>query len=161
MRQPNIVPHNWQSTDFSWKLTTSSEQDLKSSHSTPSTSNWDHVIPETCIPLTLRTSISVYLDDGGRLFVGFVLCLTYRKAVEGSKVAIIMYAFFFSGLILMPFNEQFFMQLNHIIKLFAVAWIVYCLPLRLQQFSNVLRHTRASESSPPLRENTKIGLELL
>ncbi|MGB8131552.1 MAG: O-antigen polymerase, partial [Candidatus Angelobacter sp.] len=148
MRQPNIVPHNWHIDRFF--LETSNK--LGARFEIPSL-HAEYVELGPRYSSNVYTAYFAYIDFGLPLMmaivslIGFVLCLTYRRAVEGGKVATVMFAFFFSGLILMVFNEQFFMQLNYISKLFVVAWIVYSLPLRMQQFSCVLRHNRTSETS--------------
>jgi oligosaccharide repeat unit polymerase len=147
VRQPTIVPHNWDINRFFLETFNKfgARFEVPSLHA-------EYVELGPHYSGNVYTGYFAYIDLGFPLMmlvvfcVGFVLCLAYRKAVEGSKIAILMYAFFFSGLGLMPFNEQFFMQLNHIVKLYAVAWLVYSFPLRMSQFSNVLRRHSASAS---------------
>ena len=67
-------------------------------------------------------------------FVGFVVTISYRLAIAGSKVSMIMYSYFFAALLLSLYSDMFFMGLNFSVKLFIVAWLVFRLPDALIKF---------------------------
>jgi hypothetical protein len=55
-------------------------------------------------------------------------------ALAGGKIAAILYSYLFASMLLSPFADFFFMGVNYISKLLAIAWIVYALPRRWNQF---------------------------
>jgi len=58
-------------------------------------------------------------------FLGFICVLIHRKARTGAPWAILVSATLFSGVILSPYNEGFFMDLNYIAKVMLLCWVVY------------------------------------
>jgi oligosaccharide repeat unit polymerase len=149
MRQPNIIPHNWQINRFFLETFNKmgARFEIPYVHA-------EFVQLGPRYSGNIYTAYFAYIDLGFPLmiavvvFLGFVLCLTYRKAVGGSKIASVMYSYYFSGLVLMPLGEQLFMQLNLIVKLYAVVWLVYSLPQRMEQVSNFLhRHRPAGDEA--------------
>jgi hypothetical protein len=61
---------------------------------------------------------------------GFFLTLSYGNAAKGSKLHMIIYGFLFSGLVISPFAEMFFMNLNFLVKAYAVSWLIYEFPVK-------------------------------
>ena len=133
IRQPNIIVHNWQINRFFLETINrlGGHFDLPSLHA-------EYVSLGLHYSSNVYTAYFAYLDLGfvpmmlALAFIGFIVCLTYRHGLCGNKVSLLLYAFFFSSIVLTPFNEQFFMQLNYIVKLVAVTWIIYRLAPRLQ-----------------------------
>ena len=149
VRQPNIIPHNWQISKFF--LETANKIGFR--YEPPSQhSEFLNVGPH--VSGNVYTMYFAYIDLGyvGMVLtialLGLVVTLVYQSALSGSKISVIMYAVFFSALILSPFSENFFMGLNFSIKIYAVSWLVYNFPARREQFlQNVSRRVRMTRPS--------------
>jgi oligosaccharide repeat unit polymerase len=136
VRQPNIIPHNWQITKFFFETANKfgGRFDVPDLHA-------GYVSVGPHLSGNVYTMYFAYLGMGyvGMMltvfFIGFIVGLFYRKALQGSKTAILIYSFLFGALLLSPFNENFFMGLNYSTKIFAVCWVVYGLPIRAAQFT--------------------------
>jgi oligosaccharide repeat unit polymerase len=60
---------------------------------------------------------------------GFVVTLIYRRACAGHRIALLLYGYFFAGMLLSPYSDYFLMGLPFSIKLFTVGWVVFSLPV--------------------------------
>jgi len=133
VRQPNVVPHNWQITTPVLLVANK----LGAHFDVPSLRNeFVDVGPQDLVQ-NVYTMYFAYFDLGSAgmmlaiAFVGFVVTIFYRLAIAGSKLSMIMYSYFFGALLLSPYSDLFFMGLNFSAKLFIVAWVVYRLPDKL------------------------------
>ncbi len=105
VRQPNIIPHNWQITTplllVANKL--GAQFDIPFLHS-----EFVDVGPQG-LDQNVYTMYFAYFDLGSSgmmlaiAFVGFVVTISYRLAIAGSKLSMIIYSYFFGALLLSPY----------------------------------------------------------
>jgi oligosaccharide repeat unit polymerase len=139
VRQPNIIPHNWQINKFF--LETANKIGFRYE---PPSQHSEFVDLGPYVTGNVYSMYFAYLDlgYGGIMLVtgcvGFGVGFCFKKALQGSKTAMVLYSFLFGGILLSPFSENFFMGLNFLTKLYAVSWLVYSLPARRAQFLLVL-----------------------
>lgn len=60
--------------------------------------------------------------------LGAFITFVYKRALRGKRIACILYASFFSGMVLSTFTELFFANVYHILKLCMLLWVVYRFP---------------------------------
>jgi oligosaccharide repeat unit polymerase len=130
IREPNLVPFAWRIDQF-FVLTMNK---FGTHFEAPSNRAAFVTIGPHGAVQNIFTIYFAYLEWGtaGMMvliaFIGFVTTLVYKRAMEGSSVASLIYGALFTGLLLSPYAEYFFLNLNLLVKLYAVAWLVYCFP---------------------------------
>jgi oligosaccharide repeat unit polymerase len=156
VRQPNIIPHNWQVSTFF--LQTANK--FGGHFEVPDLyANYLSVGPD--LAGNVYTMYFAFFDLGYPLmmffimFIGFIVTLFYRKAIGGNRIAIVIYGFLFTALLLSPYDDNFFMGLNFSLKIFAVSWLVYNLPATWVRFQRHFANIRFEPSGqfPPSRSN--------
>jgi oligosaccharide repeat unit polymerase len=148
VRQPNIIPHNWQINKFFLEAANKlgAHFDIPDLHA-----EFLEVGPN--LSGNVYTMYFAYLDlgIGGMMLttalVGFAVTFCFTRALQGSKLAMVLYSFFFGAILLSPFSENFFMGLNYSTKIFAVCWVVYNLPFRAAQFRVLLNRVVANSAA--------------
>jgi oligosaccharide repeat unit polymerase len=131
IREPNVVPYNWKINRFFLQTMNKfgAKFDVPSLHA-----GFVNVGPNGR-EQNVYTIYFAFLEWGisGMMvligFIGMVTTIAYKKAMEGSDVASVMYGALFGGLVLSPYNEGFFFALNILIKIYAVSWLVYRFPV--------------------------------
>ncbi|HEY1937181.1 MAG TPA: O-antigen polymerase [Candidatus Angelobacter sp.] len=152
LRQPNVIPHSWQIDRFF--LDTANKF---GAHFYIPVIHADFVSVGPALSGNVYTMYFAYIDLGyvGMMvlvvLIGFILGLVHRKAIQGKKVAIIMASFFTNSLILSPYNENYSLALNTLIKIFILSWLVYNLPSRWRQLSGFLARINL-HLAPPERK---------
>ncbi len=148
VREPGIVPHNWRIDMFFLNLLHPIDpEDFEAPHL-----HAEYVPVGAGLDENIYTIYFAYFDYGyagmmGMLFLlGFLATLLYKRALLGSKISLILYGVFFSGLVLSIFSEDFFLILNYIVKLFATSWLIYSLPAAWYRLRDFLK--RAATEAP-------------
>jgi oligosaccharide repeat unit polymerase len=141
IREPNIIPHNWQINRFF--LQTMNK--LGARFEVPSLhAEFVSVGPNSML-FNVYTFYFAYLDWGyvGMMGIlatlGFIITVFYRKAFGGTTVASLVYSTLFAGLITSIFNEGLLFNLNFLLKLSALYWLLYVGPVlwtRFNQFTS-------------------------
>lgn len=136
VRDPGIVPHTWQ-IDRAVLLVLNkfgAKFDVPVIHA-------EYVaIGENGLVTNVYTMYFAYYDWGpaGMMlltgFVGFFTTWLFRHALNGHRIAAILCSYFVAECVLSIFNENFFLGLNYIVRLTAISWLVYSLPIRWEQF---------------------------
>jgi oligosaccharide repeat unit polymerase len=72
--------------------------------------------------------------------IGFLLTLIFKRAMQGGKICIFLYAVLFRGVIFAPFTD-YFLNLYFLFKVLILAWLVYSLPVRWAQFITLIGRT--------------------
>jgi len=80
--------------------------------------------------------------------VGFCTTWLFRRALAGHRIAAVLCAYFIAECVLGIFNENFFLGLNYIVKLAALSWVVYSLPVYWKKFRRFCSEVVAG-STPP------------
>src|SRR5579864_21923 len=80
--------------------------------------------------------------------VGFYTTWLFRRALAGHRIAAVLCAYFIAECILGIFNENFFLGLNYIVKLAALSWVIYSLPVYWKKFRRFCSEAVA-RSMPP------------
>jgi oligosaccharide repeat unit polymerase len=136
IREPNIIPHNWQINRFF--LQTMNK--LGARFEVPSL-HAQFVSIGPAFPLNVYTFYFAYLDWGyvGMMGIlatlGLTITLSYRKAIDGSLIASLVYSTLFGGLITSIFNEGLLFNLNFLLKLYALYWLLYVGPIVWTKFN--------------------------
>lgn len=136
VEHPNIIPHNWQIYYPAARFLNhfGARFDVPSAHA-----EFVTIGPQD-LSTNIYTIYFAYIDFGWPIVmlflcvIGFLVGRVYMYALGGGKIAAILYSYLFASLILSPFADFFFMGINFIVKLLAIAWIVYALPRRWTQF---------------------------
>lgn len=147
IRNPGIVPHTWQ-IDRAVLLVLNKF----GAHFDVPVINAEYVtIGKDGMLQNVYTMYFAYYDWGiaGMMLltgvVGFYTTWLFRRALAGHRIAAVLCAYFVAECILGIFNENFFLGLNYIVKLAALSWVVYSLPVywrRFRQFcSEVVAHS--------------------
>jgi hypothetical protein len=149
VREPGIIPHSWQvdralllalnKFGFHFKVPTIFAEYV--------------AVGKSDIEQNAYTMYFAYYDwgIGGTLLltamVGFSSTWLFRRSLVGHRIAAVLCAYFIAECILGVFNENFFLGLNYIVKLAAVLWVVYSLPVMWRKFLRFCSEVVAS--SPP------------
>jgi oligosaccharide repeat unit polymerase len=155
VRDPGIVPHTWQ-VDRALLLVLNKF----GAHFDVPVINAEYVtIGKDGMLQNVYTMYFAYYDWGvaGMMvltgFIGFYTTWLFRRAIAGHRIAAVLCAYFIAECILGIFNENFFLGLNYIVKLTALSWIVYSLPVywrRFRQFcSEVVAHSTIPGNAVP------------
>jgi oligosaccharide repeat unit polymerase len=147
IRNPGTVPHTWQ-IDRAVLLVLNKF----GAHFDVPVINAEYVtIGKDGMLQNVYTMYFAYYDWGiaGMMLltgvVGFYTTWLFRRALAGHRIAAVLCAYFVAECILGIFNENFFLGLNYIVKLAALSWVVYSLPVywrRFRQFcSEVVAHS--------------------
>jgi len=101
-----------------------------------------------------------YIDYGiiGTCLFMFLLGLTssfiYKRAKSGSDLFRVLYGFFIGGIILSVYNEQFYTNLNFLIKTIIVVWgIEFIKKIRILKNTAIERKFKCVENSSIYRRN--------
>lgn len=148
VEQPAIIAHNWQIYNPVLLIL----NHLGAHFEVPGTHAEFLTIGPNNSTTNVYTIYFAYIDFGwpvAMLFIcgiGFAVGLVYRYALSDRKIAIILYSYLFTSMLLSPFADFFFMGLNYSSKLIAVSWIVYALPVRWLRFCSLCSGSIASKS---------------
>jgi len=150
VRDPGIVPHTWQ-IDRAVLLVLNKF----GAHFDVPVINAEYVtIGKDGMLQNVYTMYFAYYDWGiaGILLltsvVGFYTTWLFRRALAGHRIAAVLCAYFVAECVLSIFNENFFLGLNYIVKLAALSWIVYSLPIYWRRFRGFCSEVVA-RSTPP------------
>jgi oligosaccharide repeat unit polymerase len=135
VRDPNVIPHVWQiSTPLLLILNKfGAHFEIPTQHAA-----FLAVGPHNLVT-NVYTMYFAFFDWGilGMLFLTFaagsVATMFYRTAISGSRIATVVYAYFFAACVLSVFAE-YFAGFNFLAKLMIVSWCVYSLPQRFRIF---------------------------
>ena len=72
--------------------------------------------------------------------IGFLLTLIFKRAMQGGKICIFLYAFLFRGVVFAPFTD-YFLNLYFLFKVLILVWFVYSFPVRWAQFTTLIGRT--------------------
>lgn len=141
VREPHIVPHNWHANRFFLETLNKfgARFDIPSLQA-----EYVTVGPNSALQ-NIYTFYFAYFDFGylgmiGITFaLGFLTTLCYNTAISGGNIAALVYSAIFAGLVLTIFNENLLLNLNFLVKLVAMAWLVYSLPGICSKFSQITR----------------------
>lgn len=131
-RDPDMVPHSWPIGAFFVQSINKLGGHLKAP---PEHTDFVEIGPKAA-PENVYTLYFAYLDYGftGTILILFLLgtvcTYCYWRAISGSRIALVMYGALFNGMVLSAFGELFFRNLNFLVKLYAVSWVVYSLAPR-------------------------------
>lgn len=150
IRDPGIVPHTWQ-IDRAVLLVLNKF----GAHFDVPVINAEYVtIGKDGMLQNVYTMYFAYYDWGiaGMMLltgvVGFYTTWLFRRALIGHRIAAVLCAYFVAECVLSIFNENFFLGLNYIVKLAALSWLVYSLPVYWKKFRRFCSEVVA-RSSPP------------
>jgi oligosaccharide repeat unit polymerase len=150
VRHPGVVAHNWQ-IGRAPMLTLNklgAHFDVPELHAEYVTVGPNYLLQN------VYTMYFAYYDWGGAGMMmltaidGFIVTWLFRRALVGHKIAAILCANYISAIFLSVFGESFFMGLNYIVKLAALSWVVYSLPVRWGKFGRFCSEAVA-HSVPP------------
>ncbi len=133
VRNPSIIVHSWQVNRFfldtlnklGWHF------DLRSDHA-------DFVNIGPNLTQNVYTMYFAYLDQGYMrtaiimVGLGLITTLFYLRAIAGNRLYIVAYSCLFVGLLLSPFAEELILNLNFLVKMFALTWLMYAWSKRCQ-----------------------------
>ena len=101
----------------------------------PSDLNAEYVLINEEQKTNVFSSYFFYYPDYGFLgiffiqaFFGFFSSFVYSKAMQGSKIFILLYAVIFSALLLSGFSDYFFDNFPFYLRLFILFSIIYLIP---------------------------------
>jgi len=141
LRNPGLMPRDFQISLFFVQTLNKLGANLP----LPNTSvGFLDVGPE--LNTNVYTIYFTYLDMGYWLmmvmlaFLGFVLTRYYNQALAGGKISTVLYASLWSGLVLSLFAELFFDNLNFLLKVYVLSWLVYSLPASWLRFRSFISH---------------------
>jgi len=146
VENPTIIEHNWQVQTY---LLSQANRFGAHYRIPPINAEFVTVGPGR-LPQNVYTMYFAYFDWGyvGMMclvaFLGFVVTTTYKRAQRGHKIALLLYGYFFAGMILSPYSDYFFMGMSGIVKVFEVSWLVFSLPVRWRQLWYPLRSPAVS-----------------
>lgn len=150
IRDPGIVPHTWQ-IDRAVLLVLNKF----GAHFDVPVINAEYVtIGKNGMLQNVYTMYFAYYDWGitGMMLltavVGVYTTWLFRKALAGHRIAAVLCAYFIAECVLSIFNENFFLGLNYIVKLAALSWVVYSLPVHWRKFRRFCSEAVA-RSAPP------------
>jgi oligosaccharide repeat unit polymerase len=140
VRQPNIIAHTWQINRFFHETANKfgAHFEVPIIHAA-----FVDVGPQ--LNGNVYTMYFAYIDLGlpGMMavtaFIGIIVGISYRKGLQGSNIARLIYAYFFECMLLAPYSEKFFLELNFSLKILAVSWLVYELPRSWAAFTTSTR----------------------
>jgi len=143
LRQPNIVPHNWQINRFF--LQTMNK--IGGRFVVPALAADYVTVGPDYLLTNVYTFYFAYIDLGpvGMMsvisFISFIITIFYRRAIGGSRVSTLLFSALLGGLILSVFNESLLFNLNFLLKLWLFSWLFYRLPDSLAVLSNLVRRS--------------------
>jgi oligosaccharide repeat unit polymerase len=150
IRDPGIVPHTWQ-IDRAVLLVLNKF----GTHFDVPVINAEYVtIGKDGMVQNVYTMYFAYYDwgiTGMMLLTGIVGSYTtwlFRRALGGNRIAAVLCAYFIAECILGIFNENFFLGLNYIVKLVALSWVVYSLPIHWKTFRRFCAEAVAYGTTP-------------
>jgi oligosaccharide repeat unit polymerase len=147
VRDPNLIPHN--SQIYRIPLQTLDKFGLH--YEMPNIHAQFVTVGPYALTQNVYTFYFTYMDWGfaGMMFlvavVGFVVTVFYRKAVAGDPVSALVYGALSFGLVMTPYNENFFIGMSMLAKIYVCGWFFYRLPAKWRQFSQWLRHIAQRE----------------
>jgi oligosaccharide repeat unit polymerase len=136
VRHPGVVAHNWQISRAPMLTLNKfgAHFDVPELHAEYVT------IGPNFLLQNVYTMYFAYYDWGlaGMMMLtaidGFIVTWLFRRALVGHKIAAVLCAYFVAECVLSIFNENFFLGLNYIVKLAALSWVVYSLPIYWRKF---------------------------
>jgi len=145
VRAPQSVPHSLPITIFFTHLL----HKIDASFQEPYTDmDWQSTFvctgPGEC-GMNVYTFYFSYIDFGYLpmmaivIVLGFLVTTFYKKAILGSKICALTYAVLFPGVVLSLFQEYFFRNLNFLLKICIVVWLVYSLPVMWSRFKKFVK----------------------
>jgi oligosaccharide repeat unit polymerase len=150
VRDPGIIPHSWQ-VDRAVLLVLNKF----GYHFNVPTILAEYVtVGKDSILQNAYTMYFAYYDWGiaGMMLltgiVGFYTTWLFRRALAGHRIAAVLCAYFIAECVLGIFNENFFLGLNYIVKLAALSWVIYSLPVHWERFRRFCSEAVA-RSTPP------------
>jgi len=69
--------------------------------------------------------------------IGLLLTLIYKRALQGGRFCILLYAVLFRGVVFSPFTDYFLMA-YFFLKVLVVSWLIYALPERWGEFKRLM-----------------------
>jgi oligosaccharide repeat unit polymerase len=130
VEKPTTIEHNWRVSTFflAWANRFGAHYKIPPIHAEYVTVGPDQLY-------NVYSMYFAYLDWGyaGMAslvgLVGFTVTMTYFRALTGNRFALLLYGYFFAGMVLSPYAEYFFLGLSSILKLFEIYWIIFRLPV--------------------------------
>ncbi|HLJ28101.1 MAG TPA: O-antigen polymerase [Candidatus Angelobacter sp.] len=139
VREPNIVPQP--NPIYVWYLRIIRR--LGTQVEIPEVSDFVTVGPQFATN-NVYTVYGEYLDwgyAGAILWVGglgLLATLVYKRALQGRMISILLYGILLRNIVFSPFTEYFVSNAYLLVKVIAVAWLVYSLPVQWAQFKNLI-----------------------
>ena len=130
VRNPTVVPHNWGIDRFFLQTLNK----LGAHYQVPPLHAYYVDLGHSASPGNVYTFYFAYFDCRALgitailTALGLIVTRFYLLARGGNRVSLLIYSTLFAGLVLSPFNESLFFNLNFLGKLFLVSWLLYRLP---------------------------------
>ncbi|MGH9569425.1 MAG: O-antigen polymerase, partial [Candidatus Angelobacter sp.] len=155
IKQPNLVPHNWQVDHFVLQVAKKLGADVE----VPSQHSEFVALGPGGLIGNVYTMYFGYMDWGLTgmmllLFVaGLVITVIFRHALVNPRTPVLVYTILFIQTTLSVFSENFYRGVGTTLRMFLFAWTIYNAPAWLQRFRRVMAqaasaHLRQTELPP-------------
>src|SRR5215813_2337999 len=130
VREPNTVPFAWHITRGLFQMLNNlgGKFEVQSLHA-----EFTNIGPHS-LNTNVYTFYFAYLEYGYTVMMiivfilAFLITICYRKAINGGRVAALLYSMLFAYLMVTIFNENFFTNVSFLFKLCLLCAVIYGLP---------------------------------
>jgi hypothetical protein len=136
VKQPNVVPHNWQVDHFLLQIAKKFGADVE----VPSQHSEFVTLGPGGLVGNVYTMYFGYIDWGipGMMLLlfaaGLVITLIFRNALFNPLTPVLVYTILFTQTILSIFSENFYRGVGTTLRMFLFAWTIYNAPRWLASY---------------------------
>ena len=149
VKQPNIVPHNWQVNHFLLQIAKKLGADVE----VPSQHSEFVTLGPGGLVGNVYTMYFGYLDWGipGMMLLlfaaGLVITLIFRNALFNPRTPVLVYTILFTQTVLSIFSENFYRGIGTTLRMFLFAWTIYNAPRWIAWFRHFVAGAAQAELS--------------